>query len=244
MNPETLAEAKDIFQRIKKQAVKLNQPVVVCPPFLFIEPLRKLANPKISLGAQDVFWEREGAYTGEISPLQLFAAGVRYVIVGHFERRGRITLNETDEVVNKKLKAVIRAGMKPVLCVGESKRDEAGNYLHFVQKQLELDLKDISKKDLTKVIIAYEPIWAIGKEATREALPEECREMVIFIKKVLADLFGRKAMEKVKIIYGGSVNEKNARDYIFIGSANGLLIGRESLNPKKFNEILKSIGLP
>lgn len=242
MNPATLTEAKDLFLQIKKVSIKNRKStVVVCPPFLFIESLRKFTAPKISLGAQDVFWELEGAYTGEISPLQLYESGARYVIVGHYERRTRITLNETDEVINKKLKASLKAGLKPILCVGESKRDEAGNFLHFIKRQLELDLAGVKKTDLKNLIIAYEPIWTVGRDAKRKALPEECREIVVFIKKVLADMFGRNAMEKVQIIYGGSVDSKNARDYLTTGSAQGLLVGRESLRPKEFNEILKSI---
>ena len=239
MNPQTLAEAKDIFQSIKKSALKLNQPVVICPPFLFIESLAKLRAPKITLGAQDLFWEFEGAYTGEISGLQIPEAGAKYAIIGHSERR---RLGDSDEIINKKLNAALKSGLKPILCIGESKRDEAGNYLHFIRKQLELDLNGVSKSDLVNTIIAYEPIWAISKNAKREAMPEECREIVIFIKKVLADMFGRKPMEKVKIIYGGSVNEKNARDYLTVGRADGLLVGRESLKPEKFNEILKAIA--
>jgi triosephosphate isomerase len=242
MNPETMREAKEIFQAIKKSATRIGQPVVICPPFLFIEPLSKLATPKINLGAEDLSRVLPtggvGAYTGETSGLQIRGAGAKYAISGHSERR---LLGDTDEVVNKKVKAALKSGLKPILCVGESKRDDAGNFLHFIRKQLELDLADVSKSDLDNLIIAYEPIWAIGKLAKREASPEECREIVIFIKKVLADMFGRKPMEKVKIIYGGSVNERNARDYITTGAADGLLIGRVSLKPQKFNEILKAI---
>ena len=189
MRPTTLREAKIIFGAIKKKGGRFgNVQTVICPPFLYIEPLRELGvGHRVVLGAQDLFWEDQGAYTGEISASQLAESKVQYVILGHSERRA---LGETNGQVAKKIKAAFRHNIKPILCVGESMRDEKGEYLHFLKEELGQSLAGIPKNALSKVIIAYEPIWAVGKDAERQATPEECRETSVFIRKVIYDLFG------------------------------------------------------
>ena len=189
-----------------------NVHTVICPPFLYIEPLRQLVKGhRVVLGAQDIFWKEKGAYTGEISPKQLWASRVRYVILGHSERRA---LGETNEVVNKKVKACFKYNITPILCIGESTRDMDRDYLNFVKQELEECLEGLPKTALKKIIIAYEPIWAIGKEAEREATPEECLEMIIYIKRVLSDLFGVPAVEGLQTLYGGSVHVKNTEEFM------------------------------
>lgn len=237
MNPLTGSEAKKTFSAIREVASKLKKTkTVICPPFIYLENLSKLRSSGISPGAQDVFWELEGAYTGEISPKMLQKLGVEYVIVGHSERRA---MGETNEMANRKVKTCIKYGLTPILCVGERVRDEEANYLNFIRQEIKESLAGITKENIKKVVIAYEPVWAIGKNALRQAKAEECLEMSIFIKKNIADIFGAKSAEKVSILYGGSINADNAKNFLAGGGVNGLLVGRESLDAEKFGKILK-----
>lgn len=234
MNPSTKKEAESIFKLILKNLnPKTKAEVVICPPFLYLESLKKLSK-KVSLGGQDTFWEEKGAFTGEISTDMLLNIGAKYVILGHSERRA---LGESNEDINKKIKQSISAGLIPILCVGESIRDENHEYLNFVTTQIEECLAGVSRNLISKIIVAYEPVWAIGKNATREATPEEFREMSIFIKKILNDKFGTKMIEQTRIIYGGSVHPENALGFLQEG-ADGFLVGRDSLDPNKFTEII------
>ncbi len=236
MNPTTAEKAKEIFRGIKNESKNLkNVNVVVCPPFVYLNELEKINDKSpILLGAQDVFWEKEGSFTGEISAGMLSGEG--YVILGHSERR---ELGETDEMVAKKISSAIKSSLKPILCVGEKSRDDHGEYLHFLRAQIINSLNKLTKKSLADLVVAYEPIWAIGQA---EAMPvEEIHQMTIFIKKVLVEIFGAKTKIEVPVLYGGSVNAKNAKDIITLGEVQGLLIGRESLNPKKFGELVKSL---
>jgi triosephosphate isomerase len=237
MNPETIDKAKEIFKETEKgmsEIKKVN--LVVCPPFVYLSDLEKINNSKIVLGAQDMFWEESGSFTGEISSKMLKGEG--YVILGHSERR---ELGENDEMVAKKILAALKAGLCPILCVGEKERDAHGEYLHFLRAQIKNSLGQLTKNLLSKIIIAYEPIWAIGKSDSEAMKPEDIHETSLFIKKVLADIYKQKKVISIPILYGGSVSHNNAKDIISRGEVQGLLVGRESLNPKKFNELLKVI---
>ena len=236
MNPLTLKEAEKLFVGISKSISRIKKTeVVICPPFLYFENLKKLSK-KISLGAQDAFYEDAGAYTGEISAEMLYNIGARYVILGHSERRA---LGETNSLVNKKIKASLAAGLRPILCVGERVRDESHGYFNLVKIQLEECLRGVSKDSISKIIIAYEPIWAISSTPDRkDAIPSDSLEMAIFIRKILADKFGSQT-QSVRIIYGGSVDEKDALEFLKNGGVNGLLPGRASLDVKKFIEVVK-----
>ncbi|MFZ2150052.1 MAG: triose-phosphate isomerase [Minisyncoccia bacterium] len=235
MNPLTFKEAEKLFSDIAKGAIKTkNADVVICAPFLYLEKLKKLSK-KIALGAQNSFYGEIGAYTGEVSSEMLYEMGVRYVILGHSERRA---LGETNNEVNKKLKAALASGLRPILCVGETVRDENHGYFSLVKIQLEECLKGISKNAFSKIIIAYEPVWAISTTPNhKDATSDDSREMTIFIRKILSDKFGKDA-QSIKMIYGGSVNERDAEDFLENGGVDGLLPGRASLNAKKFNEII------
>ncbi len=241
MNPSSLKEAEKLFANVVKSVSDIKRTdVVICLPFIYIESLRRLLKsishkPKVSLGAQDVFWEDSTAFTGEISADMLYNGGAKYVIVGHSERR---TLGENNNDVNKKIKASIKAGLHPILCVGENIRDENHEYLNFVKMQIEECLSNVSRNSISKIIIAYEPVWAIGTGAF-PATPEEFREMSIFIRKILTDKFGVKEASKTRIIYGGSVDDKNTEEFIKSGKADGFLPGRASLDSKKFSKIVK-----
>jgi len=236
MNPLSLKEAEKLFGNISKSVSGIKKTeIVICPPFLYLEKLKKVAR-KISLGAQDTFWGDTGAYTGEISAEMLYDIGARYVIVGHSERRA---LGENNNDINKKIKSALAAGLQPILCVGEKIRDENHDYFNLVKMQLLECLIGISKNSISKVIVAYEPIWAISSTPNRkDAMPEDSKEMAIFIRKILSDKFSPEA-SKIRIIYGGSVNEKDAENFLKNGGIDGLLPGRASLDPKKFSQIVK-----
>lgn len=236
MNPLTLKEAEKLFSAVAKSISSAKKTeVVICPPFLYIEKLKRLSR-KIVLGAQNAFWGDTGAFTGEVSGEMLYEIGARYVILGHSERRAS---GEKNTDINKKIKASLVAGLRPVLCVGENARDLDHGYFNLVKAQLEECLAGISKISISKIIIAYEPVWAISSTKDRkDATPDDSREMVIFIRKVLSDKFGAE-VSNMRIIYGGSVNEKDAEGFLLNGGVDGLLPGKSSLDAKKFGEIVK-----
>ncbi len=242
MTPQTAKEAGDNFLAIKKAAGRMKKlDVVICPPFVFLEALSKKAKG-ISLGSQDVFWENSsagGSFTGEISPHMLKNLGVKYVIIGHSERRKH--LGETDEMINKKIKAALRSGLKTILCVGEKERDASAEYLKFVKKEIVDGLAGVSKKDLGNLIIAYEPIWAISyTPGAGEDTPEDFFRMSIFIRRVIFSIFGKGTPEAVPILYGGSVDAENVSGFLKEGKADGVLVGRSSFKAETFVPLLKN----
>jgi triosephosphate isomerase len=236
MNPRSLKEAEKLFTDVAKNisAIKKTE-IVICPPFLYLEKLKKISK-KINLGAQDAFPGDVGAFTGEVSAEMLYNIGVKYVILGHSERRA---LGENNNDVNKKVKSALVAGLRPILCVGEKARDVDHNYFNLVKTQIEECLSGISKNSINKIIVAYEPVWAISSTIDRkDATADDSREMAIFIRKILFDKFGTET-SRVRIIYGGSVNEKDAEEFLQNGGVDGLLPGRASLDAKKFLKIIK-----
>ena len=237
MNPRSFKEAEKLFADLAKEVPALKKTeVVACPPFLYLEKLKKISK-KIVLGAQDTFPGDTGAYTGEVSAEMLYNLGIQYVILGHSERRA---LGETNLDVNKKIKSALNSGLKPILCVGERTRDENHDYFNFIKTELEESLEGVSKNRALKIIIAYEPIWAISTTPDRrDATPDDSREMAIFIHKILFDKFGKDSGE-MRIVYGGSVNEKNAEEFLRDGGVDGLLVGKASLDAKKFIKIVKT----
>jgi triosephosphate isomerase (TIM) len=235
MGPASPKEARRILGGVKRWAKKLpHARVVVCPPFVYSSLLKN--SETIELGAQDVHFEQAGAFTGEISPSMLANIGVTYVIVGHSERRA---MGETDEIVAKKVSAVVKSGLTAIVCVGERIRDPQGEYLGYLKDEIKNSLAKIQKKNLNNLIIAYEPIWEIG--AVEAMNVGQVHEMVIFVKKVLSDMFGHDEAARVPILYGGSVNFRNAGDIVRLGNVDGLLVGRESVNLPGFVEIMKAI---
>jgi len=195
-----------------------------------------LVDEGIILGAQDMFWEKSGSFTGEISSTMLKGEG--YVILGHSERR---ELGETDEMIAKKVISAIKAGVKPILCVGEKARDTHGEYLHFLRKQIINSIGKLPKQYLKKLIIAYEPVFAIGQSAGKAMKPNEIHETALFIKKVLSEIYKSKSIISLPVLYGGAVSYKNAKEIITAGEVQGLLVGHESLDPKKFGELLANV---
>jgi len=235
MNPSSLKEAEKLFLAVKKQVPKFKRvKIVICPPFVYLSELTYLYSGKfLAFGAQDAFWKEKGSFTGEISPAQLKDLGAEYVILGHSERRAQ---GETNEMVSKKVKASLKEGLEIILCI-ESVRDSEGGYLGFLEKELRESLKGVSRNNLKRIIIAYEPIWAIGKDTEDAMSPRKLHQTKLFILKILKAIYGASALS-VPIIYGGATTPENTEELLLEGQVNGLLIGHESLNPEHFAQIL------
>lgn len=246
MNPETLKEAKELFQ-IAQRAVRgvKGTEVVICPPFPYLTRFRLQVSGFMKLGAQNCFYEQNGAYTGEVSPSMLKDLGCAYVILGHSERRQY--LGETNEIINKKVKAALKAGLKVILCIGENMRDSfdaRGHWTHEldpkVKDELVLALDGVQKSKIGNLAVAYEPVWAIG--TGNAATPNDVLSAKIFIRKIIGDMFNRKIAETVRVLYGGSTDRKNAADFVKEGQADGLLVGGASLDAEEFIEMIKNIS--
>ncbi len=241
MNPMTIDEAQKIARKIKRTApILVSTETVIAPPYPFIISCgSKKSIKNFHLGSQSVSIEiNSGPFTGEVSASILKDVGVEYVIIGHSEQRAR---GESDVTVSKKALAVLTAGLSPIICVGEIVRDDAGAYLDTLKNQIKTSLEGIEQKFSADIILAYEPVWAIGAQEAMKN--EDIHESSIFVKKVFSDIFGPEAGLKVKVLYGGSVNYRNAPDIISIGKVDGLLVGRESVNAPGFVELLKAVDV-
>ena len=240
MNPGSPEKAKEIFSGVSRKAVSFGKVcVVMCPPSVFLSLFKKPKAKNVFLGAQDVFWEQAGSHTGEIGPLQVKEAGGTYVILGHSERRA---LGETDTDVSKKVGASLRAGLSPIVCVGEKERDSSVSYFEFLKNQIKGSLAGLRSSDLESIIIAYEPVWAIGKSFKDAMKPSDVHEMSLFIKKVLSDLYTKEIGLVVPILYGGSVNFENGEAIFTGGQVQGFLVGRESLDPLNFIKLISVVN--
>ena len=232
MNPQTYVEAEDLIKNVIKQADGIKGvEVVLCPPFVWLTDFSHKNESSVSFGAQNVFYEEKGAYTGEISPQMLKSSKVDYVIIGHSERRKYF--GETDEIVNKKIKKALDSGLKVIFCIGETAQErDAGKKNEVLERQLKIGLNDIEnwKLKIENLAIAYEPVWAIG--TGNNCGVEETKESIDFIRKFVE--------ETTRILYGGSVKSENSGAYIKEADANGLLVGGASLNPEEFVKIIKS----
>jgi len=245
MNPQKKQEAKRLFDSVKIGIKKIKKAeVVICPPFVYLPILGASAFAKgfggFRFGSQDCFWEESGAYTGEISALMLKDIGCQYVIIGHSERRRYF--GETDETVNKKLKAAIEANLIPIFCIGETqKQRDRGETENVLKKQIEEGIKNVSsfKFQSSRICIAYEPVWAIGTGKACDV--EEAQKMGLVIRKIIFGLYGSSIAEDIRILYGGSVNSKNAAGYIREAGFRGLLVGGASLDAEEFSKIIKSV---
>ena len=213
--------------------------VVVCPPFTALRAIQILIESdrlRFGLGAQNVHFEEKGAFTGEISPPMLSALKVRHVIVGHSERRE--LFGETDETVNRKVRAVLAHGMIPILCVGETLQErDLGNTEEKVEGQVRAALAGVASEDVGKLVVAYEPIWAIG--TGRNAEPADAGEVVGLIRSTLASLYSKEAADVVRVQYGGSVKPGNIREFMAHPEIDGALVGGASLDPEEFALIVK-----
>ena len=231
-------EAENFIKELKNRLRNYENEVVICVPFIDIPVVAELAqSTQISVGAQNCHFESFGAYTGEISPNMLKELGVKYVILGHSERRSY--LFETDELINKKIKSALNSGLKVILCVGETLQERKINVTEEkISMQIKSALYEVEEANLENMMIAYEPIWAIGsgKSATKEEANRVCGS----IRKILADMYNSHIAEKVSILYGGSVSAQNAEELLNMANIDGGLIGGASLNVEEFLKIIES----
>ena len=234
---KTPAEAKELIEALKPLVADAQAEVVVCPTFVCLSAAKEaIAGSNIHLGAQNLHFEPKGAYTGEVSAEMLTSIGVEYVIIGHSERRQYFA--ETDETVNKKVKAALAAGLKPIICVGESlEQREKGITKEIVSLQSKLALEGLTKEQVAGVVIAYEPIWAIGTGKT--ATSDEANETIGDIRAAVREVYGE-AADEMRIQYGGSMNPKNASELMAKSEIDGGLIGGASLKAEDFSQVVKS----
>jgi triosephosphate isomerase len=215
-----------------------NVKVVICPPFTSLETAQQLLQGSpIALGAQNMYYEDEGAFTGEVSAKMLKGVGCQYVILGHSERRQYF--RETDEFINKKVKKALASGLIPIVCVGETLEEREKNITHqVVTTQVKGVLKDISADDVEKLIIAYEPVWAIG--TGRNATPQQAEEVHLLIRRLISELYSSTTAERLIIQYGGSVKADNASDLLSQLDIDGALVGGACLKADSFAAIVKA----
>ena len=235
---KTPSEATSLIEEIKPLVADANCEVVICVPYVDLGiAIEATRDTNIKVGAQNCHWAESGAFTGEISTGMLKELGVEYVVIGHSERRQYF--GETDETVNKRVKAALAAGLKPIVCVGELLWERECNITEeVIARQIKLDLWDVTEDELQNVVIAYEPVWAIGTGKTATA--EQAEEVCAFIRAQLAKLYNQDAADAVTIQYGGSMNDANADELLSKVNVDGGLIGGASLVAEKFAAIVKA----
>jgi triosephosphate isomerase len=232
----TVDEAVKVAKELKAMVKGASADVVICAPFIQLPALvAELKGSNVKVGAQNMHFEEKGAYTGEISPGMLEALGVDYVVIGHSERRQYF--NETDADINKKLKKAFKHSLTPILCVGESlEQRESGTTEAVIKAQVEKDLEGLSAEEAREVVIAYEPIWAIGTGKT--ATSEQANETIAAIRKMVADIFGAEVADAVRIQYGGSVKPSTIKEQMAMSDIDGALVGGASLLADDFAKIV------
>lgn len=212
--------------------------IVVCPAFVHLQGVNFQLPANIKLGAQDVFWKDRGAFTGEVSPVMLKDVGCSYVIVGHSERRKNV--QETDEMINQEIRACLKHRLVPILCVGETKEEREKNLTDSVIKnQVTKDLDDIEARNVERIIIAYEPIWAISSGKTPQG--EDANKIAKLIREIIKERYSKEAADKVRILYGGSVDPRNIKEFVDQSQIDGALVGEASLNANKFIKIVERV---
>lgn len=237
LNPQTLAAAEKLSAGVAKGHKKSEVPYVAIAPtsLHFTDVAKKVKKSTVMMAAQSVSFFDGGAHTGDISATQLKDVGAHFVIVGHSERRAD---GVSDEDVHKKVLTIFKAKCLPIVCIGEKKRDTNGDFFTHIKKQIQVLCKDLTASQIKKIVIAYEPIWAIGTGKTATA--DDVKEMQLFIVSVLAKLYDRKTAAAVRLLYGGSVKPHNAEELQREGGMNGFLVGGASLNDKDFLKIIEN----
>ena len=235
---ESLSFIKE-FKKIIKNAK--NAEIAICPPFTSLRALaNEIKKSNIKLGAQNMHFEEQGAYTGEISAQMLKEIGCEYVILGHSERRE--IFNEDNALINKKVAAALKRGLKPILCIGENWEQRArGGTEDIIEDQLLKCLEGI--RDIKNLVIAYEPVWAISKGNSNQkaSTPQDAEEAHLFIRKLLSGIYGEEIAKNIRILYGGSMKPENAKELLAMPNINGGLVGNASLTAKSFAEIVNAV---
>lgn len=232
-----LLQATELVKGLKTAVGKITETEIgVCPPFVYLVPVKSLVEGShIKLGAQNCHWMNEGAFTGEVSPTMLKDIGCNYVILGHSERRHQ--MGESDEIINKKLKSALNAGLTVIFCIGELLQErEEGKTEAVLRRQLEQGRDGITPEQVNNIIIAYEPVWAIGTGKT--ATPEQAQETHSFIRKFIASLFNEAVAKNIRIMYGGSVKPENSAQLSAQPDIDGFLVGGASLKADSFTQII------
>jgi triosephosphate isomerase (TIM) len=239
---KTIKEAIELVTLLKRNITDFQHvDVVVCPPFTALSDVSELLmESEIKLGAQDIFWEEKGAFTGQVSGSLIKDAGATFVIVGHSERRQ--FFHETHETVNKKVKAALKNGLTPIVCVGESLAEREGNKtFQVIQEQLKGAFAQFTKEEMLQVVIAYEPVWAIG--TGKVATPAQAQEVHAFIRKEISKLFTEDIASGIRIQYGGSVKADNIAELMREQDIDGALVGGASLDAASFSDIVKNTAI-
>ena len=236
---KTIKEAIELTNGLKRELFKINSDaldIVLCPPFTALSDVAEVINETgIKLGGQDLYWADEGAFTGEVSGKMLKDVGCSYVIIGHSERRQ--FFGETNESVNKKIKSALSNGLTPIVCVGEMLAErEAGKTFDILKNHVEGALSGLLEEDVLKIVIAYEPVWAIG--TGKAATPQDAHQVISYLRQQLAKQFDKETAEKIRILYGGSVTPENIYNFMKDPDIDGSLVGGASLDPAKFNKII------
>jgi triosephosphate isomerase len=234
-----LSKAKQLFSTAKRLAARSKATLVLAPSAPLLGALAPNNRSKVAFAAQDVSIETGGAHTGETTAAALRAAGASYAIVGHSERRAA---GDTDATVSRKLAHALAQGLVPVLCVGERERDGEGRYLSFIREEITSALSPLMPKERAQVVVAYEPVWAIGKTAADALNPNDLAEMTLYIHKVLAELLPGKSSARAQVLYGGSVEAENARGLAAASSIDGFLVGHASADPDSFSRLVKNLS--
>lgn len=234
---KTISESIDFVNQIKDLGDNTDVEVLVCVPFVALERVKnELKESNVKVGSQNIHWEESGAYTGEISPLMLKEIGVDYAVIGHSERRQYF--NETDETVNKRVKAALKHDIKSIICVGETLEEREENKAEEkVRTQVINALKDIDESEMKNIVFAYEPIWAIG--TGRTASSKDANEMISFIRNIIEGKYNEKIAEKIRIQYGGSVKPANVREIMNQPDIDGALVGGASLKKDDFTDLVR-----
>ncbi len=234
MNPKTLKEAFSLLDATKKSILRKKITGIVAPPSVFLADIARKKGT-LHVAAQSIHTEESGSHTGDVAAAQVSSVGADHVLIGHAERRA---LGETNEEVGKKVVAALASHLAPIICVGENARDGQGHYLETIRIQLEAALCDVSKTKAKHLVIAYEPVWAIG--AAKPMSTHEMHEMTIYIRKFLFSKFGKTGMS-MPILYGGSIDGTSARDMMHHGEVDGLLVGRASSDMSKMHELFDAL---
>jgi triosephosphate isomerase len=235
----TVKEGVKLAKEVEALVAKVNNAakVIVCTPFTHLTEVAKVIN-KVALGAENCASETSGAYTGEVSASMVVSTGAKYVILGHSERRAYY--NETDEILNKKVKLALANNLLPIFCIGETlDQREAEKHFEVVKTQLEKGVFDLSAADFSKLVIAYEPVWAIG--TGRTANGQQIEEIHTFLRDVIAEKYGKTVAEECSILYGGSCNAANAKEIFSTPNVDGGLIGGASLKADSFLAIVEAV---
>lgn len=236
---EDMAKAKKLVAVSKKLSRVTEVAIILAPPSPFIGMLAHKNKSRVAFAAQDISSTTGGAHTGETTAQSFVATGATYAIVGHSERRAQ---GDTDEHISQKIAHALAHGLTPILCVGESARDGEGRYLSVIREEITRAIESLTQKERAQVIVAYEPIWAIGKTAAEAITSSDLAEMTLYIRKVLAEMLPGKSSRHSLVLYGGSVEPENIRHLAGSSGVDGFLVGHASVDPATFSQMLKNLS--